>query len=60
MGFILEEQQYSSVPLHRLFHPTSHDHFYTVSEDEKTSFIADGYVSEGISGYVFLYEGSFK
>jgi len=43
-----------------MYNSVTHDHFYTVDIEEKTEFEADGYVTEGIPGYVFLNSGSFK
>lgn len=35
-----------------MFHPDRHDHFYTSELDEVTAMYGEGYLSEGIAGYV--------
>lgn len=51
------------VPLHRYWHPTISDHFYTTSAAEigttsPGSTGRHGYVSEGITGYVATAPGT--
>ncbi|KAL0950487.1 hypothetical protein HGRIS_007298 [Hohenbuehelia grisea] len=41
-----------ALPLYRLNSVTNNDHYYTVSDTEKTAYIAAGYVDEGQIGYV--------
>jgi len=40
------------VPLFRLFHPASGDHFYTTYPEERDRAKTRGYLDEGIVGYV--------
>lgn len=42
-----------TLPLMRLFNPTSGDHLCTTSGSERQAAIAAGFTSEGILGYVF-------
>jgi hypothetical protein len=53
MGFIATASVCGSVPLYRLYDPTSGDHLYTTSSAEVASAEAGGYVSEGMPGYVW-------
>lgn len=39
--------------LHRLYHPRTHDHFYTASDGELVNAGRLGYSYEGIAGYIF-------
>jgi hypothetical protein len=42
---------FSTTPLYRLYKGSINDHFYTVSDSEKSSAIAAGYIDEGNIGY---------
>lgn len=42
-----------AIPLHRLSNPGLKWHFYTTSAPERDSAVANGWVSEGIAGYVW-------
>ncbi len=47
-------QECGAVPLHRLYHEPTNNHFYTLSAGERDSAVNNlGYVSEGIAGYVW-------
>ena len=53
-GYWAAEQDCDSVPLYRLFHPPSNNHFYTLSPGERDNATTNlGYVSQGIAGYVW-------
>lgn len=41
------------VPLYRLYSAVKTNHFYTVSKSHRDQAIVNGYVSQGIAGYVF-------
>jgi len=49
--FVFPNQAAGTVPLHRLFNPTSGDHFYTTDDKERNN--AAGYNSEGDACFVF-------
>jgi hypothetical protein len=54
LGFISPAPICGAVPLHRLYHAPSNNHFYTLSEGERDNAVANlGYTSEGIYGYVW-------
>jgi hypothetical protein len=40
-----------TTPLYRLYHSSPPDHFYTVSESERSSAMASGYADEGNIGH---------
>jgi hypothetical protein len=44
-------------PLYRFWHPDRRKHFYTTSEGEKEAVESQGFVSEGVAGYVLPEEG---
>jgi len=47
-------QAVGTVPLHRLFNPTSGDHFYTTSDAERNNAVANlGYQNEGEVCFLF-------
>lgn len=53
-GFWAAEQTCGSMPLYRLFHPPSNNHFYTIDPGERDNATANlGYVSQGIAGYIW-------
>jgi hypothetical protein len=53
-GYWAAEQECGSVPLHRLFHAPSGNHFYTLSVAERNNATNNlGYESQGIAGYVW-------
>ena len=52
IGYIFPAQQPGTVPLYRVY-ASSGDHLYTIDASEAARAIDFGYVSEGISGYVF-------
>lgn len=53
LGYLRESPGEETVPLHRLNRP-GHDHFYTVSADERAEAVAThGYVYEGVAGHVW-------
>lgn len=54
LGFIAPSPLCGAVPIYRLYHPGSDDHFYTLSANERDNAInAIGYLDEGILGYVW-------
>jgi len=53
---ILEHPVKGAKSLIRLFHPSKHDHFYTTSVTEKNLFISNGYLFEGIEGYLLSFK----
>ncbi len=54
VGYISAENQCGSVPLYRLYHTPTDNHFYTLSEAERNNARdALGYVEQGIAGYVW-------
>lgn len=54
LGFIAGTRGTGLTPLHRLYHPGKGDHLYTIRAGEKSEAKLDGYVEEGISGYVWV------
>ncbi|OAX35549.1 hypothetical protein K503DRAFT_773349 [Rhizopogon vinicolor AM-OR11-026] len=53
-GTIFTTQVSGSIPLYRLYNPTTVDHLYTTSTAQKGSAVAqDGYRYEEIAGYVY-------
>ncbi|OAX32631.1 hypothetical protein K503DRAFT_749649 [Rhizopogon vinicolor AM-OR11-026] len=51
---IFPNQVSGSIPLYRLYNPTTVDHLYTTSTAQKESAVAqDGYRYEEIAGYVY-------
>ncbi|HEY0020847.1 MAG TPA: S8 family serine peptidase [Longimicrobium sp.] len=53
LGRIAKWQVAGTVPLYRLYNRSNGDHFYTISYTERQSAISSGWVSEGVTGYVF-------
>jgi hypothetical protein len=53
LGRIAKWQVAGTVPLYRLYNRSNGDHFYTISYAERQSAISSGWVSEGVTGYVF-------
>ncbi len=53
LGWIAKSELTGTVPLHALYHATTHDYLYTTSAGEVATAEHDGYVSQGISGYVW-------
>ncbi len=52
--YVFSTQHQDSVPLYRLYNPTTHDHFYTTSATERTKAInVSNYRDENIACYVF-------
>jgi hypothetical protein len=54
IGYIATAPVCGAVPLYRLAHANNGDHFYTTSTAEKSEAVGQGYVEEGVSGYVWL------
>jgi hypothetical protein len=53
-GYWAAEQECGSVPLYRLYHPPSNNHFYTIAPGERDNATTNlGYQSQGITGYVW-------
>ncbi|OAX35547.1 hypothetical protein K503DRAFT_773345 [Rhizopogon vinicolor AM-OR11-026] len=51
---VFPNQVSGSIPLYRLYNPTTVDHLYTTSTAQKESAVAqDGYIYEEIAGYVY-------
>jgi hypothetical protein len=53
MGYIATSPACGSVPLYRVYSPSTFDHFYTTSAAERDSALRGGYINEGIAGYVW-------
>jgi hypothetical protein len=54
VGFIAPVEECGAIPLYRLHHAASDNHFYTTSAGERDNAItAYGYVDQGIAGYVW-------
>jgi hypothetical protein len=53
VGYLAATASCGAVPLHRLHLPTQAWHFYTTSVAERDAALAGGWLSQGISGYVF-------
>ncbi|MFT6397293.1 MAG: hypothetical protein ACJAYU_002039 [Bradymonadia bacterium] len=54
VGYISAENQCGSVPLYRLYHSPSDNHFYTLSAAERDNARdALDYTEQGIAGYVW-------
>jgi hypothetical protein len=53
MGHIGTSPSCGSIPLYRVYHPGTGDHFYTTSAAERDSALRGGYVNEGAAGYVW-------
>lgn len=53
-GYWAAEQTCGSVPLYRVFHAPSNNHFYTRNVGERDNAVGNlGYTSQGIAGYVW-------
>jgi len=46
-----------SVRFYRLLDSDSGDHFYTIDKNEMASAVANGYISEGVEGYIYAGSG---
>jgi len=53
MGYIGTSPACGSVPLYRVYHPGTADHFYTTSAAERDAALRSGYTNEGVAGYVW-------
>jgi hypothetical protein len=54
LGYWSSEAACGAVPLYRLYHAPSNNHFYTLSQAEANNATGNlGYVSQGIAGYVW-------
>jgi Repeat of unknown function (DUF5648)/Purple acid Phosphatase, N-terminal domain len=51
-GYLASSQIANSVPLYRLYLPTSADHLYTTNASERDSAARQGYKDEGTVGYI--------
>jgi hypothetical protein len=53
VGYVAGTASCASIPLYRLSLPGQGWHFYTISAAERDSAVAGGWVSEGVTGYVW-------
>lgn len=51
-GWIYPSQVCGSIPLYRTYDASGTDHFYTQSQSEYQGVIAEGFLDEGIVGYI--------
>lgn len=53
IGYVFDKKSTGMIPLFRLFNPSTGDHLYTIDSNEQKEAIQRGYISEGISCYVY-------
>lgn len=54
LGYIGTSAACGATPLYRLYHPTSRDHFYTTSAEERDNAVTRfGYQARALAGYVW-------
>lgn len=54
LGYWTPNPSCGTMPLHRLYHAASNNHFYTLSDAERDNAVtAFGYESQGVAGYVW-------
>ncbi|KAF8876327.1 hypothetical protein BD779DRAFT_1560661 [Infundibulicybe gibba] len=54
-GYVYPSQMCGAVPLYCLYSSGATDHFYTISKTERAEFLKNGYVDNGMAGYVLSY-----
>lgn len=54
IGYIWPDSQTDTIPLYKLFNPTTRDNLYTASSSEVTAAVNAGYEDQGTLGYMFL------
>jgi hypothetical protein len=55
--YMFPTQQRDTVPLYRWYNQSSGDHFYTTDPSGELA-PASGYIAEGVTGYLYLFEGT--
>ncbi|RDB27550.1 hypothetical protein Hypma_003876 [Hypsizygus marmoreus] len=53
LGYAYTEEGEGLVPFYRLHNSGAHDHYYTSSKEESEDAARNGWVNEGIVGYLF-------
>jgi hypothetical protein len=53
LGYVASSEQPGTVPLHRLYNPSTRIHYYTILPNEVASAVGQGFHEEGIAGYVW-------